>query len=1346
MQRSASGSRSSTTARPSGLRTPKVIDGRYAVQRVVGRGGMGAVFEVIDRASGASVALKRLLFAADGDPERRRNDSLRFRREFHALTSLSHPNIVKVLDYGTDDDGPYYTMELLDGVDLREAGKLPPQRACEVLADVCSAIALLHSRRLLHRDISPRNVRLTSTTAKLIDFGVLASLGTIGERAGTPPFVAPEVLQAEPLDARADLYSIGALAYFLLTGENAFPAKRLDELLEVWRREPRRVSAVVPEVPEALDDLVMSLMSLDPVARPSSAAEVIDRLSAIYPLPRASADVERSYLVSARLVGRGEEMRVLRRTLGKTLAGAGGAIVVEAPTGLGKTRLLRELVVAAQLAGATAVVVEPSAAPGAYGTVRELVRGLMRECEEEAIAAALLDAPLLGRVLPELRERLPPMRLAEPSGDALEDRARVNVALQSYLVAVSRRRALAIVIDDVDRADEASAAVIASLAFVAYDTRLLLVGAARDGDAPRVGALRSASDVLRLKGFSEDEVRAFFEASFGQAPGLARFAREAHARTGGSPLLCATLARTLVDRGLARYLDGFWNLPTELSDVEWSGLAQALDERVAAMQGPVRRLGEALSVMRGEIDLGRVFALAGDEDEAGTLAALETLVREEVLDFVASKYRFRHEGMREALYRAQSPERRQEHHLRAAFALAPRGEPPEDLEAIVGMHLREAKQLERAAELLERAGHRLMDAQSTADAIAPIEAALAIFDEQDASPARRLALRQRLAIAGAMHDRDVVLRHWEATLALAWRAAGLDVAQRFSGIFGRTVALALGIVIAAIRRFFTPRDRKPAPPIEALTVVYTVAVTTSVALAHTFDFERYERLLARLAPLSVLERRVGFASLEMCRAFLDIPRGRPRKAIERLSRAKEILETDRTTPIRDIDRRAATASCLDSIAWALVTDQDPGHAAVLDELGKLDLRSFDFSRDFSRLMYFRLRGEEELATAQLARVEEGRTRIGSMWIWERGLVWFSSFAYAMTRDVVGLKRSIDAMRAYKEPGYADIIALAEGEYLREKGQLAAARERLGALCERPPSHVTGHALNALAETCIALGEVDDAKRHAQSALALAEAPETKMTTIALRAERSLALVELLRGHPELAADRIDRALRTAKALASATVSGPLLEARSQIERARGDEEAAQRALEEARSHYAATKNPVLVARAARLIARSKRDASPEASIADVLTQHSEDPKITVSRVLATASDQKTRAEKLLAMFVDRSDAASGWLYLRGDSEAILLAGHGATQPPSPMLIVAVEDVLAASAEEERTLTRAPDGLEGAIVQPLIATIDGKLTVVGAILLVEGNVPLFPIESTLLACAGQTLFDAGDVQP
>ncbi len=165
-----------------GAPTPELIAGRYRVAARLATGGMGTVYRVFDRVKKHEVALKRM----SGDDHLQRRTRM-FEREFYALAGLKHPGIIEVYDYGCDRSGPFYTMELLDGRDLREVAPLPYRTACACLRDVASSLALLHARGLVHRDLSARNVRVTASgRAKLIDFGTLADFGRNKTRARMP--------------------------------------------------------------------------------------------------------------------------------------------------------------------------------------------------------------------------------------------------------------------------------------------------------------------------------------------------------------------------------------------------------------------------------------------------------------------------------------------------------------------------------------------------------------------------------------------------------------------------------------------------------------------------------------------------------------------------------------------------------------------------------------------------------------------------------------------------------------------------------------------------------------------------------------------------------------------------------------------------------------------------------------------------------------------------------------------------------------------------------------------------------------------------------------------------------
>jgi eukaryotic-like serine/threonine-protein kinase len=250
-----------------------LIANRYRVEATIGEGGMGRVLRVFDTRSERMLALKQLL-APKNDELRLRMTAL-FQQEFHVLSHIAHPHVVRVFDYGVEGLDPYYTMEILEGQDLREVSPLPWHRVAEILLQLCSALSVVHARRFVHCDLTPRNVVLMADgNAKLIDFGAMAPVGQRRSPIGTPAYMAPEMVRGLAIDARADLFALGALAYHALTQRHAFPAASVTELEHVWTGAPPAPSNFAPDVPATLDALVISLLSLDAQARPINVAEV----------------------------------------------------------------------------------------------------------------------------------------------------------------------------------------------------------------------------------------------------------------------------------------------------------------------------------------------------------------------------------------------------------------------------------------------------------------------------------------------------------------------------------------------------------------------------------------------------------------------------------------------------------------------------------------------------------------------------------------------------------------------------------------------------------------------------------------------------------------------------------------------------------------------------------------------------------------------------------------------------------------------------------------------------------------------------------------------------------------
>ncbi|MEZ4337099.1 MAG: serine/threonine-protein kinase [Sandaracinaceae bacterium] len=275
--------------------------GQYTLEEKLGEGGMGVVYRAHHAMLRRPTAVKLLPPDLAGDQA-----ILRFEREVRRTASLAHPNIVTVFDYGRTDDGIfYYAMELLEGLDLaalvHRFGPQPPARVQHVLAQICEGLAEAHAVGLIHRDIKPANVFLVqqgraADRVKVVDFGLVRDVGSSREAsltgaesiAGTPHYMAPEAITSpDRVDARSDLYAVGAVGYYLLTGAHVFEGKSLVALaaqhLDAKPVPPsERLGAPLPEV---LEEVILRCLEKDPALRPQSATELRELLEVEQGLP-----------------------------------------------------------------------------------------------------------------------------------------------------------------------------------------------------------------------------------------------------------------------------------------------------------------------------------------------------------------------------------------------------------------------------------------------------------------------------------------------------------------------------------------------------------------------------------------------------------------------------------------------------------------------------------------------------------------------------------------------------------------------------------------------------------------------------------------------------------------------------------------------------------------------------------------------------------------------------------------------------------------------------------------------------------------------------------------------------
>jgi predicted Ser/Thr protein kinase len=268
-----------------------VLDGRYRVLGLLGRGGMGEVYRADDLRLGQQVALKFMPAGIARDAVR----LAQFHNEVRTARQVSHANVCRMYDIGEIDGQLFLTMEYVDGEDLssllRRIGRLPEDKAIEIARQICAGLAAAHERGVLHRDLKPANIMLDGAgRVRIMDFSLAAAGEVTDIRAGTPAYMAPEQLEGREVTARSDVYALGLVLYELFTGKRAFDAKTLADLVAQHQSGSITVpTEIVKGLDPAIERAIMRCLEPDPARRPASPLAIAVALPGGDPLAAAIA-------------------------------------------------------------------------------------------------------------------------------------------------------------------------------------------------------------------------------------------------------------------------------------------------------------------------------------------------------------------------------------------------------------------------------------------------------------------------------------------------------------------------------------------------------------------------------------------------------------------------------------------------------------------------------------------------------------------------------------------------------------------------------------------------------------------------------------------------------------------------------------------------------------------------------------------------------------------------------------------------------------------------------------------------------------------------------------------------
>jgi tetratricopeptide (TPR) repeat protein len=738
-------------------------NGRYQVKKFLGEGGKKKVYLAHDKVLDRDVAFALIKTEKLDDATRQRVS-----REAKVMGRLGdHPNIMTIHDMGDEKGKPFIVLPLMPGGDVGSLiGKAPERRlpieqAIGIARAVCQGLEYAHAKGVVHRDIKPGNVWLSGDgTPKVGDFGLalavdLSRLTNEGMMVGTYYYMPPEQAMGGDITAKADLYSLGAMLYEMVTGRPPFTGDDAVAIIgQHINTSPVSPNWHRPDLPPPLAALIMRLLEKNPNKRPASATEVLETLEAIEAGEAEEPSIEQSRALADNplyrrvFVGREAELRQLQSAFDAAASGQGSLTMVVGEPGIGKTALCEQLATYVSLRNGRALVghcYEEGSLSLPYLAFVEALRTYAQARDVSQLREELgPGAPDVARIVSDIRERL--RMEPRPKGDPEEERYRLLQAVSDFLGSAAVTKPLLIVLEDLHSADRGTLDMLEHVARKLGDKRLLLVGTYRDIEVDRTHPLSAALAELRrlphfgrvlLRGLNADEVRRMLSGIAGQdVPwGLAE---AVHRQTEGNPLFVQEVVRYLAEEGIIEREKGKWrarsDTPVEMRIPD--GLRDVIGKRLSGLSESCNKVLSVAAVIGRDFQMEVLQKVAGmsDDELFGALeeARKAAVIEERTGTGAKVSYRFAHAFFRQTLYEETIAPRRIRLHQQVARALEEVYRNRLDVHAAeLAEHFSYSSDrvdLEKAVSYGEMAARRATDVYSYGEAVRLLEQALKVQD------------------------------------------------------------------------------------------------------------------------------------------------------------------------------------------------------------------------------------------------------------------------------------------------------------------------------------------------------------------------------------------------------------------------------------------------------------------------------------------------------------------------------------------------------------------------------------------------------------------------------------------